>query len=99
MFDKNKIKEIKEELSKHFMRMLDLIRIYTKDPSSKDVKKTPLIVKRGITIGEVARIIHSQLYKNFKYAKIWRDTFKVKPQRVGKDFILEDGDILEIVTK
>ncbi|HDI75012.1 MAG TPA: TGS domain-containing protein, partial [Thermoprotei archaeon] len=54
--------------------------------------------KRGTKVIEIAKIIHSQLYRNFKYAKVWSTRFKFNPQKVGKDFVPEDNDIVEIVS-
>lgn len=76
---------------------LDLIRIYTRRPGRKGVEPAPLVVRRGTRVIEVARMIHSRLYRNFKYAKVWSKRLRFSPQKVGRDFLLEDGDIVEIV--
>ena len=77
--------------------MLGLIRIYTRRPRSKEVSERPLVMKKGATVLDVARAIHSRLYKNFRYARVWSSRLKFSPQKVGGDFVLEDGDIVEIV--
>ena len=79
-------------------KLLNLIRVYTKKPRSKEISKRPLVVKKGITVIEVAKIIHSRLYKNFRYARVWSPRLKFSPQKVGADFVLEDGDVLEIIS-
>ncbi|OYT27809.1 MAG: hypothetical protein B6U95_05615 [Thermofilum sp. ex4484_82] len=43
-------------------------------------------------------MIHSRLYKNFRYARVWSPRLKFSPQKVGADFVLEDGDVLEIIS-
>jgi len=91
------IESFKREFVKLLMRTLDLIRIYTRKRGTKQISEKPLVIKRGTTVIEVARMIHSQLYKNFKYARIWNDKRPQSPLKVGRNFVLEEGDIVEIV--
>lgn len=74
---------------------LQLIRVYTKQPSGKIADK-PLVLKRGATVIDVARAIHSSFVENFKYARIWGPSAKYPGERVGKDHLLADKDIVEI---
>jgi len=90
---------IKKEIGNVLLEMLNLIRVYTRNPVTKEIASMPIIVKRGTTVIEVAKIIHSQLYKNFKYARVWREDFGQAPRKVGRNFELEDGDIVEIVAR
>lgn len=39
------------------------------------------------------------IIKQFKYAWVWGRSVKHQPQRVGKDHVLEDEDIVQIVKK
>lgn len=43
--------------------------------------------------------IHRTLIKQFKYAWVWGRSVKHQPQRVGKDHLLEDEDIVQLVKK
>jgi hypothetical protein len=36
---------------------------------------------------------------NFNYALVWGTSTKYNPQRVGKDHVLHDEDVLAVVTK
>lgn len=36
---------------------------------------------------------------NFNYALVWGTSTKYNPQRVGKDHLLEDEDVLQVVVK
>jgi len=76
-------------------RELNLVRIYTKPPGREVIKK-PLVVKNGVKVIDVAKLIHTRLYKNFRYARVWSKRFTFNPQRVGKNFVLQDRDIVEI---
>ncbi|RLI23414.1 hypothetical protein DRO58_09170 [Candidatus Bathyarchaeota archaeon] len=50
-------------------------------------------------MSDLARQIHSDFIKKFSYAKVWSNRLKFSPQRVGLNFKLEDGDIVEIRLK
>lgn len=84
-------------MAQYFLRSLDLIRVYTRNPKTGLVETRPVLVKRGTRVVEVAKLIHSDLYENFKYAKVWSSRFDFNPRRVGRDYIPEDGDVVEIV--
>ena len=84
-------------IARYFLEALGLIRVYTRNPKTGEVEKRPIVVKRGTRAIEVARLIHSDLYKGFKYAKVWSSRFEFSPRRVGRDFVLEDGDVVEII--
>lgn len=81
-----------KELLKRILEIFGVIRVYTR---RKDgiVAERPLLVEKGKTVIDVAKTIHNEMAKNFLYAKLNRNGEELK---VGKYFILEDGDIVEI---
>ena len=79
-------------------KKLEIIRVYTKQPNSEP-SKTPLVLRRGATILDVARKIHSDLVKYFEYARVWGPSARYPGERVGLDHVVEDGDIVEIKSK
>ncbi len=86
---------LSEKLGSKLFRLLDLIRVYTKEPGGKPSPR-PFVVKRGVTIGDLARMIHSDLHRGFRYARLWGPSARFPGERVGPDRTLEDGDIVEI---
>ncbi len=84
-----------DKIGPTLFKTLDLIRIYTKPPLGEPSKK-PLVLKRGATVMDVAKAIHSELIEKFAYARIWGPSAKYPGQRVGLEHVLEDGDIVEI---
>ena len=79
------------------LRMTRRIRVYTKEVHAKEPSDKPLVVPEGSTVGDVARMIHSRLYRGFRYAVVWRrETYPAMPKRVGMDYVLSDGDVIEI---
>lgn len=88
-----------EALGETLFQTLNIIRVYTKEPSQKEFSKTPFILKRGATIYDLAKNIHSDFKKRFSFAKVWADRLVFSPQKVGSSFVLEDGDVVEIHAK
>jgi len=73
---------------------MDLVRVNTRSASGT-VAARPLLVRKNSRVIEVARDIHKDLWRNFKYAKVWRGTGR-PPIRVGKDFKVVNGDVIEV---
>jgi ribosome-interacting GTPase 1 len=88
-------KNLMEKIGSKLFSLLDIIRVYTKEPG-KEPSKNPIISKEGLTVGELAKMIHSDFYKRFKYARLWGTYAKFAGERVGLDRLLVDGDIVEI---
>lgn len=88
----------RDQLKLALFRELDVIRVYTKEPFEPPTKD-PLVLKRGSTVAEVAKKLHSSLYEGLTYARVWGKSVKHQGQRVGPDWVLEDGDIVELHTR
>jgi hypothetical protein len=88
-----------EKLGELLFRTLAIIRVYTKEPSEKEFSRKPFILRKGATVYDLARNIHSDFSRNFSFAKIWGERLVFSPQKVGSTFVLEDGDIVEIHLK
>ncbi len=88
----------RRELPKVLFESLDVIRVYTKEPG-EDATGDPLIMRKGSTVMDVARRLHSSLAEGMRYARVWGKSVKFPGQKVGGDHILEDKDIIEIHTK
>ena len=88
-----------ENVGPEIFEMLDIIRVYTKDPSKRDASMRPFTIRKGSTIFDLAKRIHSDFYKQFSYAKVWSKRLRFSPQKVGGTFPLQDGDTVEIHTK
>jgi len=84
------------ELGASLFEMLDIVRIYTKEPSQREPSKDAIVLKKGATVAELAKQIHSDLFRNFKYAKIWGPSARFNCEKVGINHILMDQDAVEI---
>ena len=77
---------------------LGIVRVYTRSPgSSRKKDETPYVLKRGTTVVHAAKAIHKDLAEGFKFARIWGKG-KYDGQMVERDYVLQDGDLLEVHT-
>ncbi len=88
-----------EDLGKKLIQNLGIIRIYTKEPGSKENTGRPFALKQGSTINDLAKNIHKEFVYNFLFAMVWAKRLPFSPKKVGLSFVLEDGDVVEIHTK
>jgi uncharacterized protein len=87
-----------ENLSRQvFYDVLKRIRIYTRAPGKKVDYSEPYVLPQGTNIVDAARWIHKDLARNMKYARCWgKNVFD--GQMVPRDYIVQDGDIVEFHT-
>jgi ribosome-interacting GTPase 1 len=74
---------------------LEIIRVYSKPPGKEPDLAAPFPLKRGSTIEDLAGKIHRDLQRSLRSARVWgKDVFDGQP--VGRDYVLHDGDIVEL---
>jgi hypothetical protein len=88
-----------DKLGETLFKTLEVMRVYTKEPNEREFSKKPFILKKGATIYNLAKSIHSDFSKKFGFARVWSRRLVFSPQRVGAAFVLEDGDVVEIHVK
>lgn len=86
-----------EELKEKIWSELGLIRVYTKSPGKQKIVP-PLTLPKESTVRDVAKSVHKDFLKNFRFARVFNST-KYSGQKVGLDFKLNDMDVVEIHTK
>ncbi|WP_297068636.1 GTP-binding protein [Thermococcus sp.] len=84
-----------DELKDAIYDLAGIIRIFTKSPGEEPAYP-PIAMKKGSTVIDVAKKIHKEFSRNFRYARVWGKSVKFPGQRVGADHVLEDGDVVEI---
>jgi len=88
-----------DELGKALFETLDIIRVYTKEAGEKKPSPNPFILKRGATVQDLAKLIHSDFLTRFANARVWSHRLTFSPQKVGLFFALGDKDVIEIHAK
>lgn len=76
---------------------LRIVRVYSKLPGKKPDMDAPFVLKKGGTITDLAAKIHRDFSSDLRYAKLWRSD-EYNGMMAGKDFVLKDGDIVELHT-
>jgi hypothetical protein len=84
-----------EDLRTGVFNLLQIVRAYTKAPGKEPDFKNPVILKKGSTVIDFASQIHKDFVKKLRYARIWGKN-KYQGQRVPRDYIVEDGDTIEL---
>ncbi|XP_061385345.1 developmentally-regulated GTP-binding protein 1-like [Danaus plexippus] len=89
-----------DELIEKIWQYLDLIRVYTKPKGQIPDYSAPVILPNAHRrVEDFCRRIHKQLLVDFKYAMVWGKSVKHNPQKVGKDHVLYDEDVVQVVKK
>ena len=83
------------EVPRHCFKLLDIVRIYSKEPGKPADMDKPFILPRGSTVLDLAAAIHRDIAANLKRARIW-GVGVYDGQPVQRDHVLSDRDILEL---
>jgi ribosome-interacting GTPase 1 len=83
------------DLAAAAFRLLDIVRVYTKQPGQEADLKAPYTLRRGSTVTHLAAAVHRELADDLKYARVWGSA-KFDGQPVQRDHVLEDKDIVEL---
>lgn len=79
--------------------LLELVKVFTKEPGKQPTKTNPVTLKKGSTIKDMAVHVHKDFIKKFKYARVWGKSAKHDGAAVGMEHILADDDIVEVHLK
>jgi ribosome-interacting GTPase 1 len=74
---------------------LGIVRVYTKAPGRPPDKQRPFTLRRGQTVVDVAQLVHKDLARSLKYARVWGKS-GFDGQHVGRDHQVADGDVVEL---
>ena len=84
-----------QQLAEALFRALRVIRVYAKPPGKPASMKEPIVLPIGATVRDMARTIHRDIERQFRFARIWCDRYH-DGQRIPREQVLEDGDLVEI---
>ncbi|HJU62445.1 MAG TPA: TGS domain-containing protein [Candidatus Binatia bacterium] len=85
------------EIGSLLFRQLGIVRVYTKVPGRPPDRNRPFTLRRGQTVDDVAWLVHKDLARSLKYARVWGKS-GFDGQHVGRDHPLADGDVVELHT-
>ncbi len=72
-----------------------VIRVYTKTPGKEPDLTSPFVLSKDSTLEDLAGQIHKDFVSRLKFAKV-RGKSVFDGQMVQRDYVLQDGDIVEI---
>jgi ribosome-interacting GTPase 1 len=84
------------ELKNAIYRSLDVVRVYTKQPTHKQADfDRPFTLRRGGTVHDVAELVHKDIAANLKHARVWGSG--VHDGTVVKgDHVVQDKNVVEL---
>lgn len=93
----NPWKEDTREIKRRLWDVLGMITVYSRKTG------TTMALPDGSTVKDFCARIHKDFIKNFRFARLWRHTKDAKTglvvKQIGLDYILQDGDVVEIHVK
>ena len=76
---------------------LDLIRVCTMPRGTQPNFDEPIILhKKACSVEDFCNKLHKTIIRTFKHALVWGTSVKHRPQRVGKEHLLQDEDVVQI---
>lgn len=89
-----------EELMEEIWHRCNMIRIYTKPQGQMPDYDGPVILhSTNPTIEEFCNRLHKGIMSSFNFAWVWGRSAKHQPQRCGREHLLMDEDVVQIVKK
>jgi ribosome-interacting GTPase 1 len=74
---------------------LGIVQVYTKLPGHPPDRDRPFTLRRGQTVEDVARLVHRDLTRSLRYARVWGKS-GFAGQQVGREHPVADGDVVEL---
>ncbi len=90
-----KTPDLQRVLGEKLFELLGIVRVYTKEPG-KEAAAEPIVCSEGVTVGDLAKMIHNDFFERFKYARIWGAAAKFDNEKVGLDRELKDGTVIQL---
>ena len=84
-----------EGMKRAVFDLLEILRVYSKKPGEKPSFEAPYILPLGSTMIDVVKAIHYEMVDTLEFAKIWGSA-EFDGQRVERDYVVSDGDIIEV---
>lgn len=89
-----------EELLERIWDYCKMLRIYTKPKGSVPDYSAPVVLHDDSpSVENFCNRLHKQMISQFKYAWVWGSSVRHQPQKVGKEHVLADEDIIQVVKR
>lgn len=89
-----------EELLNRIWDYTKMIRIYTKPKGVLTDFSAPVVLHaERPSVEDLCNKLHKQLMVQFKYAWVWGSSVRHQPQKCGKEHIMADEDVVQVIKK
>lgn len=89
-----------EELLDRIWDYTKMIRIYTKPKGVLTDFSAPVVLHaEKPSVEDLCNKLHKQLMAQFKYAWVWGSSVRHQPQKCGKEHIMCDEDVVQVIKK
>jgi len=85
-----------EDLRRRIWEMLDLVRAIPKPPGKPPDYDGPILLRRGGTVIDMARVIHAELAEHLKRARVWKSPDHADGAFVARDHVVADMEVIEL---
>jgi ribosome-interacting GTPase 1 len=84
-----------DALGPFLFEALQIVRVYTKTPGKAPDDDKPFTVRRGDTVHDVASLVHKDIARGLKFARMWGECV-FDGQQVGPEHLVADRDVVEL---
>jgi ribosome-interacting GTPase 1 len=84
-----------DEFRRLAFKSLGKVRVHCKQPGKPADLNDPFTLKIGSTVTDFAQTIHKDVARTLQFARVW-GSGRHDGLRVPRDFVLSDGDIVEV---
>jgi len=85
-----------EDLRRRIWALLDLVRAIPKPPGKPPDFDDPILLRRGGTVIDMARVIHAELAERLKRARVWQSPDHADGAFVARDHVVADMEVIEL---
>ena len=87
-----------DDLMEEIWKRCNMMRVYTKPKGQVPDYDAPVVLHANRpSVEEFCNRIHKGIIPLFKYAWVWGSSVRHQPQKVGKDHVLADEDVIQII--
>ncbi|KAH8054697.1 GTP binding protein [Aureococcus anophagefferens] len=88
-----------DDLMENIWQQCNMMRVYTKPKGQVPDYDEPVVLHASNPTVEPCNRIHKAIMPLFKYAWVWGSSVRHQPQKVGKDHVLADEDVIQVIKR
>jgi ribosome-interacting GTPase 1 len=85
-----------EAFKQSVFQQLGIMRVYSRPPGKEPDFSAPFVLDQGANVADFAAQVHKDFFEQLKSARVWGSSALYEGQMVGRDHVLQDGDVVEL---